>query len=88
MSAFLVMNTADLCLQHVAEEQLELQSKYPNTGNFLISGMLIPFIQQMSVSTLIFIERFCWWFHILGILGFLNYLVISKHLHIILAFPN
>jgi heterodisulfide reductase subunit C len=42
----------------------------------------------MSVSALIFVERFCWWFHILGILGFLNYLVISKHLHIILAFPN
>jgi len=88
MSAFLLMNTADLCLQSFAEEQLDLKSKYPNTGNFLISGLLMPFMQQLSVSTLIFIERFCWWFHILGILGFLNYLVISKHLHIILAFPN
>jgi heterodisulfide reductase subunit C len=34
------------------------------------------------------IERFCWWFHIIGILAFLNYLVVSKHLHILLAFPN
>ena len=37
---------------------------------------------------MIFVERICWWFHIVGILAFLNYLVISKHLHIILAFPN
>jgi heterodisulfide reductase subunit C len=34
------------------------------------------------------IERVCWWFHIIGILAFLNYLVVSKHLHILLAFPN
>ena len=45
-------------------------------------------MQGISISNLILIERFCWWFHIIGIFGFLNYLVISKHLHIILAFPN
>jgi heterodisulfide reductase subunit C len=39
-------------------------------------------------STLMFTERFCWWFHIVGILAFLNYLPYSKHLHIVLAFPN
>jgi len=39
-------------------------------------------------SSLISIERFCWWFHIIGVLAFLNYLPFSKHLHIILAFPN
>jgi ferredoxin len=36
----------------------------------------------------VFIERFCWWLHIVGIFAFLNYLPYSKHLHIILAFPN
>ncbi len=42
----------------------------------------------LSESTLIFIERFCWWFHITGILAFLNYVPYSKHFHILLAFPN
>lgn len=88
MSAFLIMNAADLSLQKLAHTESYLQLKYPNTGNFLISGMLSSLMQGISISNLILIERFCWWFHIIGIFGFLNYLVISKHLHIILAFPN
>ena len=88
MSAFLIMNAADLSLQKLAHIESYLQLKYPNTGNFLISGMLSSLMQGISISNLILIERFCWWFHIIGIFGFLNYLVISKHLHIILAFPN
>tara|TARA_B100001250_G_scaffold301204_1_gene262915 strand:+ start:1147 stop:2490 length:1344 start_codon:yes stop_codon:yes gene_type:complete len=88
MSAFLIMNSADLSLQNSAHTASYLQLKYPNTGNFLISGMISPIMQGISISNLILIERFCWWFHIIGIFGFLNYLVISKHLHIILAFPN
>src|SRR5690606_14418704 len=46
------------------------------------------FLSGLSESTLILLERTCWWFHIIGILFFLNYLYYSKHLHIILAFPN
>ncbi len=88
MSAFLIMNAADISLQKLAHTESYLQLKYPNTGNFLISGMLSSLMQGISISNLILIERFCWWFHIIGIFGFLNYLVISKHLHIILAFPN
>jgi len=88
MSAFLIMNAADLSLQKLAHTESYLQLKYPNTGNFLISGMISSLMQGISISNLILIERFCWWFHIIGIFGFLNYLVISKHLHIILAFPN
>jgi len=34
------------------------------------------------------IEQSAWWFHIVGVLAFLNYLPYSKHLHIIWAFPN
>ena len=56
--------------------------------NIPISQYLIPLFSDMTVSSILIIERFCWWFHIVGILAFLNYLVISKHLHIILAFPN
>ena len=88
MSAFLIMNAADLALQNSAHIEPYLALKYPNTGNFVISGMISSIMQEISISNLILIERFCWWFHIIGILGFLNYLVISKHLHIILAFPN
>ena len=84
MSAFLTMNAADLALQ-----QTSLSHKYPHTGDFLISGLFSSFLaEQLSVKSLFILERFCWWFHIIGIFGFLNYLVISKHLHILFAFPN
>ena len=81
MSAFLVMNAADLVLQ-------EKYEYYPKAGLFPVSYWITFFINDLSIEVLIFIERFCWWFHIVGILIFLNYLVISKHLHILLGFPN
>ena len=56
--------------------------------HFFISSFLKPFFSNLSISTLAIIERSCWWLHIIGILFFLNYLPYSKHLHIILAFPN
>jgi heterodisulfide reductase subunit C len=34
------------------------------------------------------IERIFWWFHIVGVFFFANYVMYSKHLHIFLAFPN
>jgi ferredoxin len=55
---------------------------------FWISGQFTGILSGLSDTTLIAIERGCWWLHILGILAFLNYLPYSKHLHIILAFPN
>lgn len=82
MSLFLTMNTADLQLQTMGQEH------YHTTGHFLISGMLRPFLQNMSVASLVTLERTCWWLHIAGIFAFLNYLPYSKHLHILLAFPN
>lgn len=81
MSAFLLMNAADYKLQSLHVDH------YPPLGSFPISAHLATLLPE-SVSTLIFIERFCWWFHIIGVLIFLNYLPYSKHLHIILAFPN
>jgi hypothetical protein len=56
-------------------------------SDFWISRFLTGVLPD-TPETLSFIERFAWWFHILGVLGFLNYLPISKHFHIILAFPN
>lgn len=81
MTAFLLMNAADFKLQTLQT------AHYTTAGSFPISSSLANFLPDNSDS-LIFIERFSWWFHILGVLAFLNYLPISKHLHIILAFPN
>jgi heterodisulfide reductase subunit C len=83
MVALLMMNGADAALQKLGSEH------YTQTGSFLMSGWLTePLLSGLSESTLIIIERVCWWFHIVGILFFLNYLYYSKHLHILLAFPN
>jgi heterodisulfide reductase subunit C len=81
MSAFLIMNAADLRLQQLGAEH------YIQAGSFPISSMLTDFLPAEQFS-LIFIERACWWFHIIGILAFLNYVPYSKHFHIFLAFPN
>lgn len=81
MAAFLTMNAADYKLQLLGE------SHYSQVGAFPISSFLMTLLPE-STNSLIFIERFSWWFHITGVLAFLNYLPISKHLHIILAFPN
>ncbi|TKD59122.1 4Fe-4S dicluster domain-containing protein [Flavobacterium sp. ASW18X] len=82
MVLFLTMNGADYQLQQMGAEH------YVEAGSFPISQFLAPIFQGMSEGTLIAIERGAWWIHILGILFFLNYLYYSKHLHILLAFPN
>ena len=82
MSLFLTMNSADRALQ------LKGSLHYHDHGNFILSGIVSGSFQNLSVSTLTAIERTCWWLHIIGIFAFLNYLPYSKHLHILLAFPN
>ncbi len=82
MSLFLTMNATDRALQ------LQGSEHYRETGNFILSGIIAPIFQNFSTAQLILIERSCWWIHIIGIFAFLNYLPYSKHLHIILAFPN
>jgi ferredoxin len=84
MTFLLTMNAADTELQRRGSEH------YINflTGNFTISSWIHPLFAGMSSETLIAVERTAWWLHIVGVLAFLNYLPYSKHLHIILAFPN
>lgn len=86
MILFLVMNGADYQLQ------LNGAANYAHAGgiagSFPVSQFLLPIFEGMSNSSLVIVERAAWWLHILGILFFLNYLYYSKHLHIILAFPN
>ncbi|WP_435139684.1 4Fe-4S dicluster domain-containing protein [Formosa sp. A9] len=75
MILFLVMNATDVHFQTM------------QSGN-VISQFIAPWFQGLSEATLHTIERTAWWLHIVGILVFLNYLYFSKHLHILLAFPN
>ena len=82
MSLFLLMNAADRHLQQMGV------SHYAEAGSFPISQFISPLFNGMSVASVVLIERAAWWLHITGILIFLNYLYYSKHLHILLAFPN
>src|SRR6478609_1981874 len=82
MSLFLIMNASDLWLQQMG------YTHFARVGAFPISQFIKPMFDGMSVGTVALIERAAWWLHIAGILVFLNYLYFSKHLHILLAFPN
>lgn len=86
MTLFLVMNAADYQLQLNGADHYAAQGGI--VGSFPISQYLLPLFDGMSTSALIAVERSAWWIHIIGILVFLNYLYYSKHLHILLAFPN
>ncbi len=87
MTLFLVMNGADLQLQLLKAPHYYHESGI--IGSFPISSWLTtPFLDSYSMESLMVIERTAWWLHIVGILIFLNYLYYSKHLHILLAFPN
>jgi ferredoxin len=84
MLAILSMNAADQLLQQDATHQ----AHYTATGKLFFSSALVPFFQSLPSSSLILIERFAWWFHIVGILAFAIYITYSKHLHIFVGFPN
>ena len=82
MVLFLSMNATDSLLQNFEAES------YIKAGSFPVSQFLIPLFEEFKLETLIVLERSFWWLHIIGIFAFLNYLYYSKHLHILLAFPN
>jgi ferredoxin len=84
MTLFLFLNASDTLLQTRGVEHYAANP----TGNFIFSQYLHPVLNGLSNEGLTIIERLCWWLHIAGIYAFLNYLPYSKHLHIILAFPN
>jgi hypothetical protein len=91
MALFLTMNATDLAIQQGVEAGTftsEAALHYSIAGSFPISSWMTPWYADLSFETLQIIERTCWWLHIGGILIFLNYLYWSKHLHILLAFPN
>jgi ferredoxin len=77
------MNGGDKVLQARGVEH------YHTTGNFAVSTWLGPLLfGSLSDTTVFVVERFGWWLHITTVFAFLCYLPYSKHLHIVLAFPN
>lgn len=82
MALFLLMNAADFTLQQRGAPH------FIQAGSFPISQFVAPVFNSISTETLLILERVFWWMHIAGILIFMNYLYFSKHLHILLAFPN
>jgi len=76
------MNVGDKALQ------LKGAEGYSQTGFFLVSSTFAPLFEGWSIGALKGMERFGWWLHLITVFGFLNYLPYSKHLHIMLAFPN
>ena len=83
VAGIFTMNSADGVLQSMDPVH------YPDTGHLMVSGWIGQnFLSGMSQSSLVVMERFGWWLHLSVVFGFLLYLPISKHLHIMLAFPN
>ncbi|MEM6397041.1 MAG: (Fe-S)-binding protein [Bacteroidota bacterium] len=77
------MNGTDVVLQKLDP------GHYPDTGYLAISGWLGPILfSGFAEGTLKVLERVGWWGHFAMVIWFLNYLPKSKHLHILLAFPN
>jgi heterodisulfide reductase subunit C len=84
MTLFLLMNAGDYHLQNVPGGF----GHYNQVGAYPVSHFISPIFDGMNSSLVGLLERGFWWLHICGILVFLNYLYFSKHLHILLAFPN
>ena len=84
MTLFLLMNASDLHLQNVPGGF----SHFIKAGYFPISQFIEPVFNGMSNELVMLLTEVFWWLHITGILIFMNYLYFSKHLHILLAFPN
>ncbi|MDX6188148.1 4Fe-4S dicluster domain-containing protein [Flavobacterium sp. FlaQc-52] len=84
MTLFLLMNATDLHLQNVPGGF----SHFHKAGSFPVSQFIAPIFNGMSNELVMLLCEAFWWLHIVGILIFMNYLYFSKHLHILLAFPN
>ncbi|MEO8533745.1 MAG: (Fe-S)-binding protein [Flavobacterium sp.] len=84
MTLFLLMNASDLHLQNVPGGF----SHFHKAGSFPVSQFIAPVFNGMSNELVMLLCEVFWWLHITGILIFMNYLYFSKHLHILLAFPN
>ncbi|MBC7863939.1 MAG: (Fe-S)-binding protein [Bacteroidia bacterium] len=84
--AEVLMMTA-LMLMNASDQVLQSRGLYKVAGSFPLSQFIAPLFNGLSNESLHIIEKSSWWFHIVGIFAFMNYLPYSKHFHILLAFP-
>ncbi|MEN9488401.1 MAG: hypothetical protein RL494_666 [Bacteroidota bacterium] len=85
VTCIFTMNSADEALYNIGKSHFEGQGSF----HFAISQNLAPALfSGLSEGTLHLLERIGWWGHFIMVMTFLNYLYYSKHLHILLAFPN
>jgi len=84
MFLFLFMNASDLHLQNIPGGY----SHFIQAGSFPVSQFLAPLFNGTNSDLVALFYELFWWLHIVGIFIFMNYLYFSKHLHILLAFPN
>ena len=82
MTSVFFLNASDYILQ------TRDYGHYEQVGSFFLSSFFIPLIQNLPSESLVFIDRACWWLHIVGIMLFLNYIPYSKHFHVFVSFPN
>ncbi|MEL6671671.1 MAG: (Fe-S)-binding protein [Bacteroidota bacterium] len=84
-----MMNGGDEALYNQGLTHAEGLEGVSGSFGFAISSWLGPALfGGMSEGALNVVERVGWWGHLIVVFGFLNYLPISKHFHIVLAFPN
>lgn len=85
VTCIFTMNGTDEVLYNMGKSHFEGQGSF----GFTISQFLGPAVfGSFNEATLHILERVGWWGHFIMVMAFLNYLYYSKHLHIILAFPN
>lgn len=85
VTCIFTMNGTDEVLYNRGLSHFEGQGSF----GFTVTQHLGPALfGSLSEGTLHVLERIGWWGHFAMVLAFLNYLYYSKHLHILLAFPN
>lgn len=83
ISGIFTANSSDLVLQ------TRIPDEYHHTGRFLVSSLFADNVfNNLSTETLKMLERGGWWLHVMVVFGFIVYLTISKHLHLIFSFIN
>jgi Fe-S oxidoreductase/nitrate reductase gamma subunit len=69
---------------HASEIAYGEAAAYRPVSNFIAA----TFLSGVSAASLAASAEYLWWLHAIALLGFLNYLPYSKHVHILTAIPN
>jgi len=80
MISLLAMNTG-----YVNYKALEAKNQY---GVYPVSEIIAGLMPEWTTESFYRLYQISWWFHILTIFFFANYLPYSKHFHVFMAIPN